>query len=78
MIVNHVCPKLVLFSFAQVHNISSKLHVKTDKNGTFFTSNIQLLYDVRNSCNRIVVVQCTIGRTHLTIVNTTISCQQGN
>ncbi|XP_063418524.1 uncharacterized protein LOC134701319 [Mytilus trossulus] len=61
-----------------VHNISSKLHVKTDKNGIFFTSNINLLYDVRNSCNRIVVVQCTIGRTHLTIVNTTISCQEAS
>ncbi|VDI48779.1 Hypothetical predicted protein [Mytilus galloprovincialis] len=73
-----IFPAPVCSASDDVQNISSKLLVKTDKNGTFFTSNIQLLYDVGNSCNRIVVVQCTIGRTHLTIVNTTISCQQAS
>lgn len=73
-----IFPAPVCSASDDVYNISSKLLVKTDKNGLFFSSNIQLLYDVRNSCNRIVVVQCTIGRTHLSIVNTTISCQHAS
>ncbi|XP_052079801.1 uncharacterized protein LOC127717960 isoform X2 [Mytilus californianus] len=73
-----IYPAPVCSALEDVNNISSKLFVKTDKKGMFFTSNILLVYDVSNSCysSRIILVQCIIGRTTLTIVNSTISCSQ--
>ncbi|CAC5393272.1 unnamed protein product [Mytilus coruscus] len=73
-----IYPPPVCSALEDVKNISSRLLVKTDKKGMFYTSNIQLVYDVGNSCysNKIILVQCFIGNTTLTIVNNTISCPQ--
>ncbi|CAC5383237.1 unnamed protein product [Mytilus coruscus] len=60
-----------------VNNMEQNLTVTNVRNGVFYTSNIYLLYDISNSCQRTIVVKCTIGQSSFTVVNNTVPCLKG-
>ncbi|XP_076088335.1 uncharacterized protein LOC143058778 [Mytilus galloprovincialis] len=58
-------------------DLKQNITVTNKRNGLFYTSNIYLLYENIDRCNRHdrpVAVICSVGETSFTVVNNTVKC----
>ncbi|XP_052079773.1 uncharacterized protein LOC127717934 isoform X2 [Mytilus californianus] len=71
---NKVYPIPVCFATDDGSNVSHHLSVENERTGLFYRSNLQFQYQLVDNCYQNISIICTVGTTHLTVVNSTLPC----
>ncbi|XP_076089413.1 uncharacterized protein LOC143059747 [Mytilus galloprovincialis] len=75
---NKVYPIPICLAIDDGSDISNSISVATERIGIFYKSNLQFLYQMKDNCYQNISIQCTVGTTNFTVVNSTIPCQKSS
>ncbi|XP_076089411.1 uncharacterized protein LOC143059746 isoform X2 [Mytilus galloprovincialis] len=78
IIFNKVYPNPICFATDDGSDISYSLSVATERIGIFYKSSLQFQYQMKDNCYQNISIQCTVGTTNFTVVNSTLPCEKSS